>query len=165
MDSEFYTHAIIKETLLPFIRERFPDGHRFQQDNNPKHRSRMTRNFMDRNGINYPKWPAQSPDLNPIEMVWAQMKAHKNKMEPRTKDELSKCFNDFWSSTMTVELCNKYIDHLYKVVPVVPRMNGATIGDVPNRLFPETSDGKSIKYFEDKITNNESVRARVSCTL
>ena len=36
MDAQFYTEHILKETLLPFIREKFPDGHRFQQDNDPE---------------------------------------------------------------------------------------------------------------------------------
>lgn len=39
MKKEFYVTEILEGTLLPFIRETFPDGHRFQQDNDPKHKS------------------------------------------------------------------------------------------------------------------------------
>lgn len=39
MKKEFYVTEILKGTLLPFIRETFPDGHCFQQDNDPKHKS------------------------------------------------------------------------------------------------------------------------------
>ena len=41
MKKEFYVQSIIKDTLLPFVTETFPDGHRFQQDNDPKHKSRL----------------------------------------------------------------------------------------------------------------------------
>ncbi|KAK2556913.1 hypothetical protein P5673_021131 [Acropora cervicornis] len=36
MDAELYTEHILKNTLLLFIRDKFTDGHRFQQDNDPK---------------------------------------------------------------------------------------------------------------------------------
>ena len=160
MDAEFYTHSIIEEHVLPFITETFPESHRFQQDNDPKHRSKKARTFMDNNHIIYPKWPAQSPDLNPIEMVWAQMKQHAAKMNPLTKDELAECVDLFWRKVMTVDLCNRYIDHLYKVVPVVVLKKGESTGDIPNRLFLERSSGKNISYFNDKLRNDEGVKAR-----
>ena len=160
MDSEFYTFSILNDNLVPFIAETFPDGHRFQQDNDPKHRSLMARNFLEEHNINFPKWPAQSPDLNPIEMVWAQLKRYIAKMEPRTKDSLIECIQTFWEVAMTVEQCNNYIDHLFKVVPVCARMGGAATGDVPNRLFCERSAGKSIHYFDMEIETNETIRSK-----
>ena len=39
MDAHFYVTAILAKGLLPFITETFPDGHRFQQDNDSKHES------------------------------------------------------------------------------------------------------------------------------
>ena len=133
MDAEFYV-SILEDALVPFIRETFPDGHRFQQDNDPKHTSLKAGNFMDRNNIVYPKWPAQSPDLNLIEMVWAQMKSIVDRSRPMTKEQLADCMEEVWSSTMTTEQCNMYIDHSYKVVPVCVLINGLSTSDVPNSL-------------------------------
>jgi hypothetical protein len=48
-------------------------------------------------------------------------------------------------------LCNRYIDQLYKVVPVVARIAGGPSGDLPRKLFNGPSRGNDISHFEDKI--------------
>ena len=47
---------ILEETLLPFLQDVFPTGHRFMQDNDPKHTSRLARAFED-NGVHWWKTP------------------------------------------------------------------------------------------------------------
>lgn len=50
----------------------------FMQDNAPPHTGKTTKKWMAENGIAPMVWPARSPDLNPIENVWAMMKRYLN---------------------------------------------------------------------------------------
>jgi hypothetical protein len=161
MEKEFFTNSILRGNLLPFIKERFPDSHRFQQDNDPKHRSNMAKQFMEENDINWwTVWPSESPNINPVEVVWNQMKRNIARSEPKTKNELLQCIQKFWTEEMTTEQCNLCIDHIYNVVPVCIPMKGAATATVPNFLFRERSCGKSIIYFNQKQTEDEEVRQR-----
>ena len=73
MNAERYID-ILQKTLVPFIREKYPGGHRFMQDNDPKHTSRRAAAFFEEQGIRWWKTPPESPDANPIENLWHELK-------------------------------------------------------------------------------------------
>ena len=81
---------VLETHLLPFY-----GIHRcsfFQQDSAPCHTSKLVKKWLSDQSISVLEWPGNSPDLNPIENCWHQMKvALKNKdtaSVPRLKDEL-----------------------------------------------------------------------------
>lgn len=127
MDRFLFTD-ILGKTLVPFIEDMYPDHHRFMQDNDPKHTSVHASNFISQNRINWWKTPAESPDLNPIENMWHELKEFiRREVKPKTKQELIEGILTFWE-TVTVEKCNKYINHLKKVIPRVVELEGAATG-------------------------------------
>ncbi len=67
MPHALYT-SILDATLIPFINSIYPNGHRFMQDNDPKHTpsSRHAADYMRVNGVNWWKTPPESPDCNPM---------------------------------------------------------------------------------------------------
>ena len=126
MKSEFYQEEILRQTLLPFIRDFHADGHRFMQDNDPKHTSNSTKVFMQDNNINWWPTPPESPDMNPIELVWKELKDFAE--VARTRDELVERIMTFWDS-MTPQKCERYINHLQKVLPKVVESEGGPSGE------------------------------------
>ena len=104
---------ILRSTLLPFISDKFPDGHRFMQDD-PKHTSGRVQTFLVENGVNWWKTAAESPDLNPIENLWHELKEYiRREIKPNTKEELIKGIQKFWK-TVDKAKCTRctYIQHL-----------------------------------------------------
>ena len=61
-----------------------------KQDNAPAHKSKSTKLWLNKNGINVMKWPPFSPDLNPIENIWSiiKFKLYKDNKKYTTLDEL-----------------------------------------------------------------------------
>ena len=125
MDADLYCN-ILETNLLPFIREKLP-VHQFMQDNDPKHTSGQAKAAFEENNINW--WPTtpESPDLNPIEDMWHELKFYlESKVKPCTKQELVDGIKKFWERKVTPLKCTKYIDHvLYKAIPAVVEVQGA----------------------------------------
>lgn len=127
MNKELYAE-ILEKTLLPFTRRVFPDGYNFMQDNDPKHTSKYVREWMESNGVVWWKTPPESPDLNPIEDLWHELKESiRRQVKPKSKDELIQGIQSFWRTVDAIK-CNKYINHLYKVLPKVIELNGGATG-------------------------------------
>jgi len=81
-------------------------------DNDPKRRSKNTSKWLKEN-INHWLTPPESPDLNPIERMWAAIKYYiRRRVKPTKKDELTQGIIEFWS-TVTPAMCT-----LRKVIPV-----------------------------------------------
>ena len=127
MDAERLV-TVYEAGLLPFLRDRYPAGHRLQQDNDPKHASQRIEDFFEQHGVNWWPTPPESPDLNPIENVWGSLKHFlRTTFKPKNLEELKDSIKQFWSS-LTPEVCSRYINHLHKVIPKVVQKEGGPSG-------------------------------------
>ena len=118
MKKDFYVE-ILEQTLLPFIHTTFPDAHKLVQDNDAKHTSVYARTWTEENGVVWWKTPPESPNINPIENLWQELKEYIGReVKPRVKQEPVHGIFSFWQ-TVDVAKCNKYINHLHKVLPKI----------------------------------------------
>ncbi len=60
-----------------------------QQDNNPKHTSHSTKEWLKKNKVNVLEWLSQSLDLNPITMLWKDLSKQFIGGNPPTSQSLS----------------------------------------------------------------------------
>ena len=126
MDADGYI-SVLETGLKPYV-QNSSGPVRFMQDNDPKHTSRKAREWMEKEEINWWKTPAESPDLNPIENLWHELKEFlRREIKPKTKDQLVNGILLFWE-TVTISKCRRYIGHLKKVVPKVIALEGGPTG-------------------------------------
>lgn len=91
---------ILREVLLPFARGTFGANFRFQDDNAPAHRARAVLQFMDEQEIHRLPWPASSPDMNPIENLWAELSRQLNLLvnQPTNVAQLREALTTAWEA-------------------------------------------------------------------
>jgi len=118
--------TLYKKSLLPSAETFFGPGNQdwiLQEDNDPKHTSKMAAKWRRENGINRMVWPAQSPDLNPIENVWAVMKLNVRKEKPTTVKALVRAIRREWEG-LSEEYAQALISSMSRRVKGVIEANG-----------------------------------------
>jgi transposase len=79
--------AYPEQVLLPALRRVKPDAV-LVMDNLNAHKTQAVRALLDDAGFAYRYLPPYSPDLNPIELAWAKVKAGLRKAAARAVDGL-----------------------------------------------------------------------------
>lgn len=100
MDKHLYLQ-ILQEDLKATIEEYGLNEEEitFQHDNDSKHKSGIVGDWLNNQKFRTMPWPAYSPDLNPIENVWALLKKRlysNYDRPPKGQDELWKRIVETW---------------------------------------------------------------------
>lgn len=123
LTAPFYVNEILAERVPPDAARLF--GRQpwvFQQDGDPKHTSQLAQAWLrDNTPAFIPKddWPANSPDLNPMEQLWAPLQDRVYRREPRTVAGLQRIIEEEWNAIPA--------EHLHSLVESMPRRFNAVI--------------------------------------
>jgi transposase len=126
MDAELYCSILedeLQESLAYYGRS--PSDTVFQQDNDPKHKSKKAKKWFEDNGVEVLKWPAQSPDLNPIEHLWVHLKERLDQYEnpPSSIHELWERVQKEWEA-IPASVCQNLIESMPRRIQAVLKAKG-----------------------------------------
>ena len=126
MNSQVY-QDILQENLRPSVRQlKLNRGWVMQQDNDPKHRSKSTMEWLQQKKIRLLEWPSQSPDPKVIEMLWHDLKRAIHTRHPRNIAELKQFCTEEWSKIPPDRCAGLIYNYRKRLVEVIAAKGGST---------------------------------------
>ncbi|KAG2471401.1 TC1A transposase, partial [Polypterus senegalus] len=115
---------ILEKNLLQSAKDlRLGRRFTFQQDNDPKHTAKITKEWLHNNSVTVLEWPSQSPDLNPIEHLWRDLKMAVDQRLPSNLTELERICKEEWQR-IPKSRCEKLVASKTKKTPGCISLNG-----------------------------------------
>jgi len=96
----------------------------FMHDGAPCHRAKTVTDFLKAKNIKLLEWPGNSPDLNPIENFWTELKNKVAEKHPTRLPSLNKTIKSSWVLDMPTELCRNLIESMPRQIRVVLEAKG-----------------------------------------
>ncbi len=95
----------------------------FQQNLAPAHTDKDTKSWFNYHGVTVLDWPANSPDLNPIENLWVIVKRKMRDTRPNNADDTKAAIKSTWAS-ITPEQCHRLIAFMPRRIDAVTHAKG-----------------------------------------
>ena len=104
----------------------------FMQDGAPYHRSKLVTIFLKKKKVKVLDWSKNSPDLNPIENLWAVIKDKVAEKQPSSLSDLCRAIKEVWMKKISKEYCANLVNSMPRRLAAVIQNNG---GHTKYRIF------------------------------
>ena len=108
---------------FPFIQFHGPNV-TFMHDNARPHSAAITKQFLATNNVNVLDWPANSPELNPMDQVWDELgrRVRRNHVI-LTVNDLAAALQAEWA-TLSAPFIQRYVNSMRRRITACIAQNG-----------------------------------------
>jgi len=126
LNADKYIKEVLQTKLLTSARTIFGEGKTFtfQQDGAPCHTAKKCMTWFKENKVKLLDWPGNSPDLNPIENLWARLKRTVSAKRPSNKRELVEAIINSWFHIISANDLERLVDSMPRRCQAVIRSKG-----------------------------------------
>jgi transposase len=114
---------VVEDDLVPWANADFPQGWDAQWDNSGPHTAKKAVNHMAALHVTIVAQPAQSPDLQPMELMWSYLKDSLQVLELTSVKEMERQLVRIWNSVPDAQ-CKRTIEHVKSRLSTVIRSKG-----------------------------------------
>ncbi len=115
---------ILEHFMLPSDDKLYGDADFIsQQDFAPAHTAKGTKSRFNDQGVTVLNWPANSPDLNPIDNLWGIVKRKMRDTRPNNADDQKVAIKATWAF-ITPEQCHRLIDSMPRWIDAAIQAKG-----------------------------------------
>ena len=135
-------HSILQRHAIP-CGQRLIGANFLLQDNDPKHTLQTMQELFREEAVSWysvMEWPAQSPDLNPIELLWEQLDRMVRKKCPSSQSNLWEVHQEAWG-----EMSSDYLKEL--TARIAKGLQGCNCLQIENYLTKAKFEGQNY-YFK-----------------
>ncbi|CAJ0968613.1 unnamed protein product [Ranitomeya imitator] len=157
------------QPCLKFANEHLDDS----QDYDPKHTAKATKEWLKKKHIKIMEWPSQSPDLNPIENLWRELKLRVAKRQPQNFNDLEMICKEELTKIPPDTCANLIISYNKRLTAVLANKGFATkeMANFPSAILSMYNEAlerkEAVKHFisslETMCQQFSRVKAEVAC--